>query len=98
MTEITRILTAIDRGDARAANKLLPLVYDELRRLAAQRLSHEKPGQTLQATALIQSLPSASAAYLLFPTRAFNQNPPHRLGGGSEEMATALPMLIFRPD
>jgi RNA polymerase sigma factor (TIGR02999 family) len=53
MAEITRILTAIDRGDARAANELLPLVYDELRRLAAQKLSHEKPGQTLQATALV---------------------------------------------
>ena len=53
MTDITRILTAIDQGDAQAANKLLPLVYDELRRLAAQRLSHEKPGQTLQATALV---------------------------------------------
>lgn len=53
MTEITRILTAIDQGDAQAANKLLPLVYDELRRLAAHKLSHEKPGQTLQATALV---------------------------------------------
>ena len=53
MTEITRILTAIDQGDAQAANELLPVVYDELRRLAAQKLSHEKPGQTLQATALV---------------------------------------------
>ena len=53
MTEITRILTAIDEGDAQAANELLPLVYDELRRLAAQKLSREKPGQTLQATALV---------------------------------------------
>ena len=53
MTEITRILTAIDQGDAQAANELLPLVYGELRRLAAQKLSHEKPGQTLQATALV---------------------------------------------
>jgi RNA polymerase sigma factor (TIGR02999 family) len=53
MTEITRILTAIDQGDAQAANELLPLVYDELRRLAAQKLAHEKPGQTLQATALV---------------------------------------------
>jgi RNA polymerase sigma factor (TIGR02999 family) len=53
MSEITRILTAIDQGDAQAANELLPLVYDELRRLAAQKLSHEKPGQTLQATALV---------------------------------------------
>ena len=53
MTEVTRILNAIDQGDARAANDLLPLVYDELRRLAAEELSHEKPGQTLQATALV---------------------------------------------
>ncbi len=53
MTQITRILTAIDQGDSHAAEKLLPLVYDELRRLAAQKLSQEKPGQTLQATALV---------------------------------------------
>ena len=53
MTEVTRILTAIDQGDAQAAEQLLPLVYDELRRLAAQKLSNEKPGQTLQATALV---------------------------------------------
>ena len=53
MTEVTRILNAIDQGDAQAANDLLPLVYDELRRLAAQKLSQEKPGQTLQATALV---------------------------------------------
>ena len=53
MAEITRILEAIDDGDPHAAEELLPLVYDELRRLAAQKLSHEKPGQTLQATALV---------------------------------------------
>ena len=53
MTEVTRILSAIEKGDAQAAEQLLPLVYDELRRLAAQKLSHEKPGQTLQATALV---------------------------------------------
>ena len=53
MAEITRILEAIDQGDAHAAEELLPLVYNELRRLAAQKLSHEKPGQTLQATALV---------------------------------------------
>ena len=53
MTEVTRILSAIDQGDAQAAEQLLPLVYDELRRLAAQKLSHEKPGQTLQATSLV---------------------------------------------
>jgi RNA polymerase sigma factor (TIGR02999 family) len=53
MTEVTRILAAMDRGDPRAAQELLPLVYDELRQLAAQKLAREKPGQTLQATALV---------------------------------------------
>lgn len=53
MSDVTRILSALDQGDPHAAEKLLPLVYDELRRLAAQKLSHEKPGQTLQATALV---------------------------------------------
>jgi RNA polymerase sigma factor (TIGR02999 family) len=53
MSEVTRILSAIDHGDPHAAEQLLPLVYNELRRLAAQRLGREKPGQTLQATALV---------------------------------------------
>ena len=53
MTEVTRILKAIERGDARAVDELLPIVYEELRLLAAQRLSREVPGQTLQATALV---------------------------------------------
>jgi RNA polymerase sigma factor (TIGR02999 family) len=53
MNEVTRILSAIEQGDSRAAGQLLPLVYDELRKLAAQRLAREKPGQTLQATALV---------------------------------------------
>jgi RNA polymerase sigma factor (TIGR02999 family) len=53
MTEVTRILSAIHQGDALAAEKLLPLVYEELRRLAGQRMAHEAPGQTLQATALV---------------------------------------------
>jgi RNA polymerase sigma factor (TIGR02999 family) len=53
MSEITSILNAIDAGDAHAAAQLLPLVYDELRKLAAQKLAHEKPGQTLDATALV---------------------------------------------
>jgi RNA polymerase sigma factor (TIGR02999 family) len=53
MTDVTRILSAIQQGDAHAAEQLLPLVYEELRRLAAQRLAHEKPGQTLDATALV---------------------------------------------
>jgi RNA polymerase sigma factor (TIGR02999 family) len=53
MHEVTRILSAIDQGDAHAASELLPLVYDELRRLAAHKLSRENPGQTLDATALV---------------------------------------------
>lgn len=53
MSEATLLLNAIENGDSNAANKLLPLVYEELRRLAASRMAHEKPGQTLQATALV---------------------------------------------
>src|SRR5262250_2628377 len=53
MPEVTHILDAIAKGDPQAANDLLPLVYDELRQLAAQKLAGEKPGQTLQATALV---------------------------------------------
>src|SRR5205085_7285117 len=53
MTDVTRILSAIEQGDAHAAEQLLRLVYDELRTLAAQKLAQEKPGQTLQATALV---------------------------------------------
>jgi RNA polymerase sigma factor (TIGR02999 family) len=53
MSDITRILNAIEQGDAKAVDKLLPLVYEELRRLAAQKMCHEPPGQTLQATALV---------------------------------------------
>jgi RNA polymerase sigma factor (TIGR02999 family) len=53
MNEVTRIITAIQEGDALAADELLPLVYQELRCLAAQKMSHEPPGQTLQATALV---------------------------------------------
>jgi RNA polymerase sigma factor (TIGR02999 family) len=53
MSDVTRILSAIDQGDPHAAEQLLPLVYDELRKLAATKLAQEKPGQTLQATALV---------------------------------------------
>ena len=53
MSEVTRILGRIESGDPQAAEQLLPLVYDELRKLAAQKLTHEAPGQTLQATALV---------------------------------------------
>jgi RNA polymerase sigma factor (TIGR02999 family) len=53
MSEVTRVLSAIEQGEPHAADQLLPLVYDELRRLAAQKLAQEKPGQTLEATALV---------------------------------------------
>lgn len=53
MNDVTHILSAIEQGDPRAADQLLPLVYEELRKLAAQKLAQEKPGQTLQATALV---------------------------------------------
>jgi len=53
MHEVTGILSAIEQGDPQAAEQLLPLVYDELRRLAAEKMAQEKPGQTLQATALV---------------------------------------------
>src|SRR5262245_32587881 len=53
MSDVSRILAQVDSGDPTAAQQLLPLIYDELRKLAAARLAHEKPGQTLQATALV---------------------------------------------
>ena len=53
MSDVTRILSAIEQGDPHAAEQLLPLVYDELRKVAAERIAQEKPGQTLQATALV---------------------------------------------
>ena len=53
MTDVTRILSAIEEGDAQAAEQLLPLVYEELRKLATAKMVQEKPGQTLQATALV---------------------------------------------
>jgi RNA polymerase sigma factor (TIGR02999 family) len=53
MSDVTRVLSAMEQGDPHAAEQLLPLVYDELRKLAAQKLAQEKPGQTLQATALV---------------------------------------------
>ena len=53
MTDVTRILNSIEQGDVKAADELLPLVYEELRLLAARKLDNERPGQTLQATALV---------------------------------------------
>jgi hypothetical protein len=53
MSDVTRILSDVEQGDAGASEQLLPLVYEELRKLAAQKLAQEKPGQTLEATALV---------------------------------------------
>ncbi len=56
MNEVTRILNAIEQGDSHASDELLPLVYDALRRLAAEKMAQESPGQTLQATALVHEV------------------------------------------
>jgi RNA polymerase sigma factor (TIGR02999 family) len=86
MTDVTRILNAIERGDAKATDKLLPLVYEELRLLAAQKLSQERPGQTLQATALVHE------AYLrLAGTEAQNwDNKGHYFKAAAEAMRRIL--------
>jgi RNA polymerase sigma factor (TIGR02999 family) len=74
MSEVTRILSAIEQGDAHAAAQLLPLVYDELRQLAAQKLAREKPGQTLQATALVHE---AYLRLVASPGRESGEPEPH---------------------
>jgi RNA polymerase sigma factor (TIGR02999 family) len=87
MNEVTRILSAAQRGDAHAAEQLLPLVYDELRQLAAQWLAQEKPGQTLQATALVHE------AYLRLVTGAEAQqwdNRRHFFAAAAEAMRRVL--------
>ena len=79
MSDVTRILSQIESGDPSAAEQLLPLVYDELRKLAAAKLAHEKPGQTLQATALVHE------AYL----RLVGQNHSQRWDGRGHFFAAA---------
>ena len=69
MSEVLRVLCAIQQGDALAADQLLPLVYDELRKLAAQKLAQEKPGQTLQATALVHEAYLRLVGDQQFPNR-----------------------------
>ncbi len=87
MNDVTRILSAIEQGDPAAAERLLPLVYDELRKLAAQRLAREKPGQTLQATALVHD------AYLRLvdgePSRPWSSRA-HFFGAAAEAMRRIL--------
>jgi RNA polymerase sigma factor (sigma-70 family) len=77
MSDVTSILSKIDAGDPAAAEQLLPLVYDELRRLAAAKLAHEKPGQTLQATALVHE------AYLRLASGG--REPPEATREGSQD-------------
>jgi RNA polymerase sigma factor (TIGR02999 family) len=82
MNDVTRILSAIEQGDPKAPEQLLPLVYEELRKLAAQRLAQEPPGQTLQATALVHE------AYL----RLIGSEPPSWNGRGHFFSAAAEAM------
>src|SRR6267142_7188514 len=79
MSEVTRILSALKQGDRHAADQLLPLVYDELRRLAAAKLAQERPGQTLQPTALVHE------AYL----RLVGNQPDKAWGGRGHFLAAA---------
>jgi RNA polymerase sigma factor (TIGR02999 family) len=74
MSEVTRILSAIEQGDTHAAEKLLPLVYDELRKLAAHKMAQEAPGQTLQATALVHE---AYIRLVASPGRKSGESDPH---------------------
>ena len=86
MSEVTRLLTTIERGEAHAGEELLPLVYDELRRLAAYRLAQEQPGQTLQATALVHE------AYLRLAERGGGgwKDPRHFFNAAAEAMRRIL--------
>src|SRR5579883_1307525 len=84
MSDVTRILNGLEAGDPQAAAQLLPLVYDELRRLAAARLAQEKPGQTLDATALVHE------AYLrLVPDQRFEHRG-HFFAAAAEAMRRIL--------
>ena len=93
MTEVTRILSAIEQGDPHAAEQLLPLVYDELRKLAAAKLAQEKPDQTLQATALVHE------AYirLVEPSERRGSSPPewHSRGHFFAAAAEAMRRILI---
>jgi hypothetical protein len=109
MNDVTRILSAIDQGDARAAEQPLPLVYDELRKLAAQKLAQEKPGQTLEATALVHEAyvrlvdveqgPAAEQPRPLLRRRRDHAPHPHRSvpGKRAEKRGGARPVSSPRP-
>ncbi|MDZ4820749.1 MAG: ECF-type sigma factor [Planctomycetota bacterium] len=84
MSDVTRILSQIEQGDPQAAEKLLPLVYEELRKLAAAKLAQEKPGQTLQATALVHE------AYLRLVDDQHFDNRRHFLAAAAQAMRRIL--------
>jgi RNA polymerase sigma factor (TIGR02999 family) len=84
MTDVTRILSAIEQGDPHAAEQLLPLVYDELRKLAVFKLAQERPGQTLQATALVHE------AYLRLVGEQQFDNRRHFFAAAAEAMRRIL--------
>jgi RNA polymerase sigma factor (TIGR02999 family) len=84
MSEVTRVLSAIEEGDPHAAEQLLPLVYEELRQLAAQKLAQEKPGQTLEATALVHE------AYLRLVGDQHFENRGHFFAAAAEAMRRIL--------
>jgi RNA polymerase sigma factor (TIGR02999 family) len=88
VSDVTQILAAIDRGDPHAAPRLLPLVYDELRTLAAARIAHEKPGHTLQATALVHE------AYLRLVGPDGTQRPWHNRGHFFAAAAEAMRRIL----
>src|SRR5947208_12898878 len=89
MSDVMQILSQIEQGDPQAAEKLLPLVYDELRKLAAAKLVHEKPGQTLQATALVHE------AYLRLVGGGGNPHPgPLPEERGKESSGTAADISL----
>src|SRR5712672_800725 len=89
MSEVTRILAAIEQGEPRAAEQLLPLIYDELRKLAAQRLAQERPGQTLQPTALVHE---AYLRLVASPVASAPGEEPHWDGRGHFFVAAAEAM------
>ncbi len=87
MSEVTRILDLVDRGDSAAAEELLPLVYDELRKLAAAKMAREQPGQTLQPTALVHE---AWLRLVAAPEEIRWQNRAHFFGAAAEAMRRIL--------
>jgi RNA polymerase sigma factor (TIGR02999 family) len=90
MSEVTRILSAVHQGDAHAAEQLFPLIYDELRRLAAAKLAQERPGQTLQATALVHEVYLRLVGATATDTPHEWQGRAHFFGAAAEAMRRIL--------